>query len=314
MPTTCGASPPRPRGGRPEARGVPGGAPSDQLSRTPRGPTARLFHKQERLAAGQAGEAPGTAPPCGAALPQWLRCLPRPRVAATERSNERGVAALRPSAWRRKAAPVLRADAWRRSVGQPLLGDNPALGPQTFTRDTGPRGPTVRCAGARRRMVAQDIEHGVAPREPIASAIPVREGQREAQAPAQGDVHVRRGRRGSRGSRHSGKPSPRMGAKLRAEKLPTVRPIAWFTVSRYSGRGRARRDVLPGRTLDPAALEQVASDASRGGSFVVCEELPHIAPLHQDDAGRQGAARVAQETKACGGHPAKRRRAASVAP
>ena len=73
-PATCGASPPRLRGGRPEARRVPGGAPSDQLSRTPRGPTARLSHKQERpAAAGQAGEAPGTPPPCGAALPQWLR-------------------------------------------------------------------------------------------------------------------------------------------------------------------------------------------------------------------------------------------------
>ena len=154
-------------------------------------------------------------------------------------------------------------------------------------------------------MVAQDIERGAAPREPIASAIPVREGQREAQAPAQGDMHVRRGQRGARVSRHSRKPSPRMRARLRAEtsavarphvwqklglakmgverarreKLPTMRPIAWFTVIRYSGRGRARKDVLPGRTLGPVAPEQVTSDGrlskARGGSFVVYEELPH---------------------------------------
>ena len=285
---------------------MPGGAPSDQLSRTPRGPTARPFHKQERpAAAGQAGKAPGTAPPCGAALPQWLRVLLgrawlRSAV-ATERSNERGVAAQRFTQARGavknkiQAAPVLRTDAWRRSVGQPLLRDNPALGSQTFTRDADPRlfkqggaAGQQSAARARCRMVAQDIERGAAPREPIASAILVREGQRETQAPAQGDVHVRRGQRGARVSRHSRKPSPRMRARLRAEtsavarphvwqklglakmgvecakreKLPTMRPIAWFTVIRYSGWGRARKDVLPGRTLGPAAPEQVASEAA----------------------------------------------------
>ena len=83
----------------------------------------------------------------------WLRS-----AVATERSNERGVAAQRFAQARGavknkiQAAPVLRADAWRGSVGQPLLRDNPALGSQTFTRDADPRlfkqgGPTARCAG-----------------------------------------------------------------------------------------------------------------------------------------------------------------------
>ena len=120
------------------ARRTAGGARSarrrtKRLSRTPRGPTARPFHKQKRpAAAGQAGEAPNTAPPCGPALPQWLRRPPRPRVAAVGRRDGaeqrawRRSTALRPSAWRRKEQdPVLRTDAWRRSVGQPLLRDNP---------------------------------------------------------------------------------------------------------------------------------------------------------------------------------------------
>ena len=213
---------------------MPGGAPSDQLSRTPRGPTARPFHKQERpAAAGQAGKAPGTAPPCGAALPQWLRRPPRPRVAAVGRRD-----GAEQRAWRRSTA--LRPSAWRRlscaltpDVGQPLLRDNPVFGSQTFTRDADPRlfkqgGAAGQQPAARARcMVAQDIERGAAPREPIASAIPVREGQREAQAPAQGDVHVRRGQRGARVSRHSRKPSPRMRARLRAETSAVARPHVW---------------------------------------------------------------------------------------
>ena len=164
---------------------------------------------------------------------------------ATERSTERGVAAQRFAQARGavknkiQAAPVLRTDAWRRSVGQPLLRDSPALGSQTFTRDADPRlfkqggaAGQQPAARARCRMVAQDIERGAAPREPIASAIPVREGQREAQAPAQGDVHVRRGQRGARVSRHSGKPSPRMRARLRARQARSLGRMCGSSVSR----------------------------------------------------------------------------------
>ena len=146
------------------------------------------------------------------------------------------------------------------------------------------------------------------------------------QAPAQGDVHVRRGERGARVSRHSRKPSPRMRARLQAEtsalvrphvwqsarrhKLPTRRPIAWFTVIRYSGRGRVRKDILPGRTLGPVALEQVASDGrlakARGGSFVVYEELPHTslrrirATLEHDRQGIGPGRPVGGRRSACG--------------
>ena len=269
MPTTCGANPPRPRGGRLKASGVPGGAPSDQLSRTPRGPTARPFHKQEPLRARPAKlrvprllAAPRYRNGCAVLLGRaWLRS-----AVATERSNERGVAAQRFAQARGavknkiQAAPVLRTDAWRRSVGQPLLRDNPALGSQTFTRNADPRlfkqggaAGQQSAARARCRMVAQDSERGAAPREPIASAIPVREGQRETQAPAQGDVHVRRGQRGARVSRHRRKPSPRTRARLRAETSAVARPHVWQKLGLAKmGVECARRDKLP--TMRPISL------------------------------------------------------------
>ena len=75
-----------------------------------------------------------------------------------------------------------RTDAWRRSVGSPLLRDDPALRPQAFTYNAGPRlfkqggrgAPKVSCAGT--------PPHG-RPRTPSA-------GKQEAQAPTQGDVHA----------------------------------------------------------------------------------------------------------------------------
>ena len=265
---------------------MPGGAPSDQLSRTHRPPVSQARTTSRcgpgRQSSGYRTSLRRRATAMAAPSSSAARGCGRPsrRSGATSVASQHSAS---PGAVKNKiqAAPVLRTDAWRRSVGQPLVKDNPALGPQTFTRDAGPRlfkqggaAGQQSAARARCRMVAQDIERGAAPREPIASAIPVREGQREAQAPAQG-VHVRRGQRGARVSRHSRKPSPRMRARLRAEtsavarphvwqklglakiavecarreKLPTMRPIAWFTVIRYSGRGRARKDVLPGRTL-----------------------------------------------------------------
>ena len=147
-----------------------------------------------------------------------------------------------------QAAPVLRTDVWRRSVGQPL--------------QTG--------VAARWRMLAQDIEHGAAPREPIASAVPVREAQAQAKATC-----VRAGGSVVPGSVGSRKPvaRPHVWQKLglakmgvesaRREKLPTMRPIAWSTVIRYSGRRRARKDVLPGRTLGPVAAASLSTRSSR---------------------------------------------------
>ena len=163
----------------------------------------------------------------------WLRS-----AVATERSNERGVAAQRFAQARGAVTnKILRFDAWRRSVGQPLLRDNPALGPQTFTRNAGPRlfkqggaAGQQSAARARCRMDAQDIERSAAPREPIAFAIPVREGQREAQALAQGDVHVRRGQRGARVSRHSRKP-----------KVPDCERRQARSLGRMCGRSSASR-------------------------------------------------------------------------
>ena len=78
-----------------------------------------------------------------------------------------------------QAAPVLRAHGWRRGVGQPLLRDDPVLRPQAPTRDAEPR----LFKQGRQQSAAQDIDLGTAPREPIASAKPVRHARRRACAP-----------------------------------------------------------------------------------------------------------------------------------
>ena len=237
----------------------------------PRGPTARPFHKQERpAAAGQAGKAPGTAPPRGAALPQWLRRPARPRVAAVGRRDGAEQRAWQHSASpKRVAPPVLRTDAWRRSVGQPLLRDNPALGSQTFTHACSSKGA--------RRANSPLREHSAAWPPKTSSAAPHPGNPSPPQYRcARGSARRRRLRKatcmcaagsvvpGSVGTAAS-KPSPGMRARLRAETSAVARPHIWQKLGLTKmGVECAKQPRIGGSHGAPARCHAVC--ASSGGS------------------------------------------------
>ena len=121
---------------------MPGCAPSDQSSRTPRPPPASFTSKNvqplrarpAKLRVPRLLAAPRYRNGCAVLLGRaWLRS-----AVATERSNERGVAAQRFAEARGavenkiQAAPVLRTDAWHRNVGRdfsrlPLRAHRPRL-------------------------------------------------------------------------------------------------------------------------------------------------------------------------------------------
>ena len=132
------------------------------------------------------------AKPCGAGLPLWPRRPYRPRVVAvghtwlqsaiaTERSNEPGVAARRFASARgavksKIQAPVPRTDAWCRRVARL------ALRPQATRAHA--------CSSKGARRANSPLRGQAATWSPKTSMVP--EGQREAQAPTQGDVRARR--------------------------------------------------------------------------------------------------------------------------
>ena len=192
--------------------------------------------------------------------PQMLRWFRKRGVAPQRFAQARGAVKNKI-----QAAPVLRTDAWRRSVGQPLLRDNPALGSQRPSRAT--RAHACSSKGARRaNSPLRGYAAAWSPRTSGAAPHPGNPSppqyRCEAQAPAQGDVQVRRGQRGARISRHSRKPSPRMRAVARPhvwqkfglakmgvecarrERLPTMRPIACHPLQREGPRAQG----CPART------------------------------------------------------------------
>ena len=127
----------------------------------------------------------------------------------TERSNERGVAAQRFAQARGavknniQAAPVLRTDVWRRSVGQPLLREFSGPRPSRATRahacsSKGARRANSPLRGHAAAWSPKTSSAAPHPGNPSPPQYRCGRGSARRQAPAQGDVHVRRGKRGAR--------------------------------------------------------------------------------------------------------------------